>query len=245
MNWLHHIRSFRGSAAGTALIEAALTIPLLIYLVTGTIELCRYAQFQQKLEDSAQKMVNLLNQQPYLLSTEIDSLQSVASDVMSPFTVSNICYPSSSVKSPGAICIYVSAIQQNAPPSGTGNCKNPPSYMGTQKISCPADVMWQVMPTGQSKGPGSQIAPKGGCTGSQTPVSCPQVTTLPGGQSWETVLQQKDQAIVVEIYLQYTPLLNIPGINLIENTAYHYQMAFATPRLGQFQSPPAGSIPQR
>jgi hypothetical protein len=229
---------FCRSAAGTVMIEAAFIIPLLIFLILGMIEICRFAQFHQKLSDAAQKMVNILNQEPYLLSSEIDALPGVAADIMAPFKAG---VPCSEAGSPGATCIYVSAIQQNSPPAGAAKCT---LLYGAGSLRCPADVMWQVAPSGQKGAPSSQVAPRGGCTGVETPPACPTVTTLPSGKSWEDILQQKDQVIVVEVYLQYTPLLNIPQVIAFEQK-YYYQMAFATPRLGQFQFIPAGSVPRR
>jgi Flp pilus assembly protein TadG len=206
--------------SGAVLLEAAFTIPLLIFLVLGGIELCRYVQFGQKLTDTDQKLVDLVNQNQTLSQSDIDLLCNVASDIMTPFDTSTLR-------------LFVTSVQQDLPPT---NPTPPPA-------TNPADVLWQAVPTGQDNVVTSKIAPvivpPPVCT-SASPAACAKVFLLPNNVSLASILVQRDQIIAVEMYIKYTPFLNIPGITSAENLDYMYKFSFATPRFGAFQDPPSG-----
>jgi len=214
--------------------------------------------FQQKMTDVSQKLVNIINQNTAICQTEpctngalaIDDLPNIAAEVMKPF-------------SPPSITMYVSYIKQNSVPVSPGSV-----------ISNPADVMWQKVPTGQSGGSpsnlslittGSTVQPCDTAQATADPVTgvstCPtKIMNLPNhvllplnpNISPTGILTKDSEMVLVEIFMQYTPMLNIPGISnskggtgQSENTGVVYNFAFGTPRLyGAFEcfpTPPSGA----
>lgn len=213
------------------------------------IEICRYAQFHQKMTFATQTIINAINQQDiYNAATGysnavtqdvINKMPDILQDVMAPYNT-NTAY------------IFISSIQQNSPPTApfpagstdwtNGGCAASSQYSGGNY--CAADVMWQVAPDGQGGANVSKISPLGGCTyvtpttptatftkypqgidmEGDTSTPCPTIKILPNGVNLQTILVQNSQVIIGEVYMKYTPLLSIPGLSKAIGTILPFEV---------------------
>ncbi len=81
--------TFRQSTQGLALIEFALVLPLLLLLLFGTLEVCRYLLISQKLEKTIYTVTDVLTQaQPGQISaTDLQQYLAAANVLMNPFAL--------------------------------------------------------------------------------------------------------------------------------------------------------------
>jgi len=70
---------------GVALIEFALTLPILILLFLGAVELTRFAILHQKLDKAAGAMADFVTQANSISDSDLDAFADAVAQIMGPF----------------------------------------------------------------------------------------------------------------------------------------------------------------
>lgn len=83
MNKLY--RTFRKSKTGTAAIEMALLLPLLVLLSVSSFELIRYVLIQQKISKTVTSMSDLVARSPSLSENDMSVMFSAVEHLMEPY----------------------------------------------------------------------------------------------------------------------------------------------------------------
>lgn len=78
-------RRFTRHAAGMAMVEFALLLPLLMVMFYGCIEVTRYILIVQKTEKLAHTVADVAAQSKDLTATSLDQLLAATQDIMQPF----------------------------------------------------------------------------------------------------------------------------------------------------------------
>ena len=79
------LREFRGERRGSVYIETAFALPVLIFMVMGSIELGRYLLLNQKLQNAAMSIADLAARDDTLSTAQLDDLFNAVNLVVSPF----------------------------------------------------------------------------------------------------------------------------------------------------------------
>jgi Flp pilus assembly protein TadG len=76
-----------GDRSGNALIETALTMPILVLIILGGVEISRYVLLHQKLDRVAASIGDLVAQAETISATDVDNLFEAAKFVLKPFSL--------------------------------------------------------------------------------------------------------------------------------------------------------------
>jgi Flp pilus assembly protein TadG len=216
---------FTRDAKGTAIIEFAIAVPVLLTLLYGAIEVNRYITMLQKVDKSAYTIADVMTRRPGALTQNPDPSQSWADveyaeaamdlygRLMRPYSeeTSDGEY---SVGSEGIVAI-TSVYKDRTPVPG-----NPPR------------VMWQITGGGTLSGgnlisdiTGQPIsnAPTRRCTAPNFAGPVQDALDLTGG------MRSPENMIVVEVFYRYQPLFGTTFFNLGETI--FKRNAFFTPRI--------------
>ncbi len=102
----HSFRKFRKSEDGVAYLEFAITLPFLIALLMGAIEMTRYILITQKVEKVAVTIADVVSQGSTISTTDLNNIINAAQQVMLPYTFSSNGYVIiTSVKQTGAYTV--------------------------------------------------------------------------------------------------------------------------------------------
>jgi Flp pilus assembly protein TadG len=77
--------SFRRSQAGIAYVEFAMTLPLLLALLLGAIEMTRYILIVQKVEKASVTLSDLVAQSKEITTPQLNQLITAAGQIMQPY----------------------------------------------------------------------------------------------------------------------------------------------------------------
>lgn len=182
--------SFLRAQEGLAFIEFAFLLPILVLLFYGIIEVTRFIQMHQKLDNAGHQLVDLLNQNLNLSISSINDLISTVPSMVAPFDSEGVGVIISSIEVPES---------------------------QTEPVT-----LWQVI-SGPIRG-GSKVS-AGKC----------EETTLP-----QIHLVERDQVLVVEMYLNYKPLVDnalVRGVLGLKEEGV-YKINIARPRYGAFRFDP-------
>lgn len=80
-----HIRRFAKNTRGSALVEFAISLPILLTLVFGVIEVARYVQANQKVTIAAYTISDIITQNMSLKESEVTALVATAPYLVQPF----------------------------------------------------------------------------------------------------------------------------------------------------------------
>ena len=83
--WLRH---FRNERRGSFYIETALALPVLIFMVMGSIELGRYLLLNQKLQNASMSIADLAARDETLTAAQLDDMFNAVNLVVAPFNFS-------------------------------------------------------------------------------------------------------------------------------------------------------------
>ena len=78
---------FMKSTGGTALVEFALILPILLMLVLGAFEMTRYIIIQQKISKTVSTMGDLVARSPSLASADITNMYAAVPHLMEPYSI--------------------------------------------------------------------------------------------------------------------------------------------------------------
>lgn len=84
---IHH---FKNNIYGTALIEFAITLPVLLILYLGCVQICDAVSIYRKATVTARTIADLTSQQTQVSDTELDAIIAVSSQVMAPHSPSDL-----------------------------------------------------------------------------------------------------------------------------------------------------------
>ncbi len=84
--WLRDILRFKRSEEGIAFVEFAISIPFLLALLMGAIELTRYILIQQKVEKVAVTIADVVAQATTITNADLANIIDAASQVMQPYS---------------------------------------------------------------------------------------------------------------------------------------------------------------
>jgi len=112
---LRLIRRFAEDCRGTALIDLAFAVPVLVVVLLGCFEATRYVLLHQKLDRAASATADLVSQQSALTTAQLNDLFDAASQLMEPYDLgaSGRLFVSS-VYRPGAAAATVAWQRQTA-----------------------------------------------------------------------------------------------------------------------------------
>jgi Flp pilus assembly protein TadG len=79
------VTSYLKDVRGIALMEFALILPLFLILSLGVIELAHFLQFREKLESSANQMLDIVNQNTNVTGESLDNLYRAFPLMMRPY----------------------------------------------------------------------------------------------------------------------------------------------------------------
>lgn len=106
---------------GSALIEFAVSLPVLLIMMVGIIEVTRYILFREKLESAAVQMIDIVNQGVVTDRNSLNAIYSTADALLSPFTNSSPQVTISMVDHPQATGRSCVGWQYGAAPSRIGS----------------------------------------------------------------------------------------------------------------------------
>lgn len=90
--WLNQFRILKRNEEGVAYLEFAISLPFLIALFMGSVEVTRYIIIAQKVEKSAVTISDVVAQSSTIGVTQINLLISAVSEVMQPYTFNSNGY---------------------------------------------------------------------------------------------------------------------------------------------------------
>lgn len=76
--------------AGTAMIEFAVTLPVLLILYLGCVQICEVVTVFRKVTTTARTLADLSTQHVTLSNTEIDTIMGASTQVMAPYPNANV-----------------------------------------------------------------------------------------------------------------------------------------------------------
>jgi hypothetical protein len=85
-------RIFKRSESGVAYLEFALTLPLLLALFMGAVDVTRYIIIVQKLDKAVSTMSDVVAQSSSITSTQLNTLSMAVRQVMLPYSFSDNGY---------------------------------------------------------------------------------------------------------------------------------------------------------
>lgn len=119
---LHPLSCFKRAQEGVAYLEFAISLPFLLALLMGSIEVGRYIIIAQKVEKTAMTISDVIAQDDTISTSTLDTLIFASSQVMNPYTMGANGY------------VIVSSVKQTGAYSGA----NPPI------------VQWQYTSSGEN-----------------------------------------------------------------------------------------------
>jgi Flp pilus assembly protein TadG len=87
MKCSNKIRRLRRDASGAAIVEFAFLFPVLLLLMFGTIEVTNYVYAHQKVQSAADNILNILNLQGEVSTTQLASMSKMLPEVAKPLVV--------------------------------------------------------------------------------------------------------------------------------------------------------------
>ena len=84
------LRRFRCNESGVALIEFALILPFLMIIFYGTIELTRYIQMIQKMDNATSALTDLVNRNFNLSNDSLQKIANAAPAMLQPFSSAGV-----------------------------------------------------------------------------------------------------------------------------------------------------------
>ena len=84
------VRALRDSQQGTALMEFALALPILLTMFIGVVEISRFVLFQSKLESVALQALDVTNQNVNVNATSLNNLFAALPAMMEPYDLSGV-----------------------------------------------------------------------------------------------------------------------------------------------------------
>jgi Flp pilus assembly protein TadG len=75
---------------GTALLEFAITLPVLLMLYLGCVQICDAVAVYRKTTTTTRTIVDLTSQQTQVSDSELDSIMSASSQVMAPYATTGV-----------------------------------------------------------------------------------------------------------------------------------------------------------
>jgi Flp pilus assembly protein TadG len=75
---------------GTALVEFAITLPVLLILYLGCVQICEVVTVYRKATTTARTLADISTQYVALSNTEINTIMSASSQIMAPYPTSNV-----------------------------------------------------------------------------------------------------------------------------------------------------------
>jgi Flp pilus assembly protein TadG len=78
------------NADGTALVEFAITLPVLLILYLGCVQICDAVSIYRKTTVTARTIADLTSQQTQVSDSELDSIMTVSSQVMAPHSSADL-----------------------------------------------------------------------------------------------------------------------------------------------------------
>lgn len=94
------IRRFKKDERGLALTELAFLLPVLLMMFYGIIEVSRYIQMHQKVDNAGRALVDLLNQNLSLTAATVNDLMATVPDMVVPFDSNGVGVIVTSIKVP-------------------------------------------------------------------------------------------------------------------------------------------------
>jgi Flp pilus assembly protein TadG len=99
---MHYIKALKASVAkmtghaglqdqkGTALVEFAITLPVLLMLYLGCVQICEVVTVYRKATTTARTLADISTQYVALSNSEIDTIMNASSQIMAPYPSSNL-----------------------------------------------------------------------------------------------------------------------------------------------------------
>jgi Flp pilus assembly protein TadG len=84
------IRSFGNDAHGTALVEFAITLPILLLLYLGCVQVCEVVSVYRKATTTARALADLTSQNVEVTNGDIETIMSASSQIMAPYSNSQL-----------------------------------------------------------------------------------------------------------------------------------------------------------
>lgn len=82
-------RPFLRDQRGSVMVEAAVAMPVLVFVLLGGVEVARFALLQQKLSRTAAATADLISQMEELTVNDLDDLYNAAQFVIRPFNLND------------------------------------------------------------------------------------------------------------------------------------------------------------
>lgn len=92
------MKKLKHDERGLALIEFAFLLPVLILMFYGIVEVSRYIQMHQKVDNAGRALVDLLNQNLNLTAKTVNDLMGTVPDMIAPFDAGGVGIIVSSIK---------------------------------------------------------------------------------------------------------------------------------------------------
>jgi Flp pilus assembly protein TadG len=83
--WLQKLTSLRRAQEGVAYLEFAITLPFLVAIFLGAVEITRYIILVQKVEKASQALSDLVAQSEDITTTQLNQLILAAGQIVQPF----------------------------------------------------------------------------------------------------------------------------------------------------------------
>jgi Flp pilus assembly protein TadG len=80
------IRSIRNDARGTALVEFAITLPVLLILYLGCVQICEVVSVYRKATTTARTLADLTSQFTEVTNNDITTVMNASSQIMAPYS---------------------------------------------------------------------------------------------------------------------------------------------------------------
>lgn len=191
------LRRFARDDTGVALIEFALAASfLLIPAFVGIVEVSRYIQMSEKLDDATANLLNAINQNYTVNDAQIAYFADSVPTMVAPFAAD------------GWTAI-ITAVNKGPQPT------------------CKLYALWQSTKSDKNTAQKST---------SQIAAGSGSRATIPGMSD----LDPNDQVLIVELYLQYHPIIDSDYVRKMIglNERGMYRVAVARPRYGAFLNDP-------
>jgi hypothetical protein len=83
---VRRVRALLCRRDGSALVEFAIALPVLLFIFLGIVEVSRFLLFRDKFQSSASQILDIINQGANVNKTSLDNLYSALPDMMKPYT---------------------------------------------------------------------------------------------------------------------------------------------------------------
>ena len=132
------LRAFSADNSGVTIIEFAIVVPIVLFMLLATFDMARYMLLNQKLDRAAATMSDLISRPSNISAAEINQLMIAAVEVVQPFDLATKggVIVSSIYKSPGdpaTVTWQITGAGPTLPPSAFGSQGNnaimPPTFI--------------------------------------------------------------------------------------------------------------------